>query len=73
MDREANRLIFEGKWDTLKGKIKQAWGKLTDDDLRVIEGNQQELYGRLKERYGYTREQADKAIKEFKQSFRDRT
>ncbi len=37
-----NKDIFEGKWDEVKGKMKQAWGKLTDNDLKVIEGNHQE-------------------------------
>lgn len=70
MSREANRLIFEGKWDVVKGKIKQAWGKLTDDDLKAIEGDQQELFGRLKEKYGYSKEQTEKAIKDLKDMWR---
>ena len=40
-----NKDIFEGKWEETKGKMKQLWGKLTDDDFKVIEGNHQEIFG----------------------------
>lgn len=60
-----NKDIFEGKWEEIKGNIKKKWGKFTDDDLLEIEGNQQEIYGKLQKHYGYTRDQAEKAIKEF--------
>ncbi|MCX7114756.1 MAG: CsbD family protein [Gammaproteobacteria bacterium] len=59
-----NKDIFEGKWEEIKGKVKQAWGKLTDDDLEQIKGNQQEIYGKLQKHYGYDKERAEKAIKE---------
>jgi uncharacterized protein YjbJ (UPF0337 family) len=49
---------FAGKWKQLKGSVKQRWGKLTDDDLTVIDGKKDQLIGRLQERYGITREQA---------------
>ncbi|MBA2650495.1 MAG: CsbD family protein [Legionella sp.] len=62
-----NKDIFEGKWEEIKGKMKQSWGKLTDDDLDEIEGNQQEIYGKLQKHYGYSREQAEKAIRDFKE------
>ncbi len=52
----------EGNWQTFKGKAQQKWGKLTDDDLRVIEGKRMELAGRLQERYGYAKDEADKNI-----------
>ena len=42
----------EGKWDQFKGSVKEKWGKLTDDDLTMIEGQRENLAGRLKERYG---------------------
>ncbi len=61
-----NKDIFEGKWEETKGKMKQLWGKLTDDDFNVIEGNHQEIYGTLQKHYGYTKEQTEKAIKDFK-------
>lgn len=65
-----NKDIFEGKWEEVKGKMKQAWGKLTDDDFTQIEGNHQEIYGKLQKHYGYTKDQAEKSIKEFKDRFR---
>ncbi|KTC97589.1 CsbD family protein [Legionella erythra] len=64
-----NKDIFQGRWEEVKGKMKQAWGKLTDDDLQAIEGNQQEIYGKLQQRYGYNREQAEKAIKDFQNRY----
>lgn len=51
---------FEGKWKQLKGTVKQRWGKLTDDDLTALSGKKDELVGRIQERYGITREQAEK-------------
>jgi uncharacterized protein YjbJ (UPF0337 family) len=57
--------IFKGNWDQLKGKIKQQWGKLTDDDLTKISGKRDELIGRLRERYGYEKKQAEKEVDDF--------
>ena len=45
----------EGNWKEMKGKVKEQWGKLTDDDLDVIAGKQDQLEGRLQERYGYAK------------------
>ena len=50
---------FEGKWKQLKGSVKQQWGKLTDDDVATLSGKKDELVGKLQERYGYTKEQAE--------------
>lgn len=63
-----NKDIFEGKWEEVKGKVKQAWGKLSDDDLRQIQGNQQEIYGKLQQYYGYSKDQAEKAVKDFQRN-----
>ena len=60
-----NKDIFEGNWMQMKGKIKEQWGKLTDDDLDVINGKRDQLAGRLQERYGLARDAAEKQIKEF--------
>ena len=51
-----------GNWKTFKGQVRQKWGKLTDDDLDVIEGKRTELSGRLQERYGYAKDEAEKNI-----------
>ena len=52
----------EGNWTTLKGQVRLKWGKLTDDDLDVIDGKRTELAGRLQERYGYAKNEAEKNI-----------
>lgn len=51
---------IEGNWTQLKGKIKEQFGKLTDDDMTEIEGKAEVLVGKLQERYGITREEAEK-------------
>jgi uncharacterized protein YjbJ (UPF0337 family) len=53
---DATQTKWEGRWDQLKGRAKQAWGDLTDDDLDVAEGNYNELVGRIKERTGESAE-----------------
>jgi uncharacterized protein YjbJ (UPF0337 family) len=53
-----NRDTFKGEWNQIKGRVKQQWGRLTDDDLTRIDGDRDVLVGRLQERYGRTREQA---------------
>jgi uncharacterized protein YjbJ (UPF0337 family) len=52
----------EGNWNEFKGKAQQQWGKLTHDDLDVVEGKRVELAGRLQQRYGYAKDQAEKEI-----------
>lgn len=61
-----NREILGGKWDEIKGRLKQQWAKLTDDDIKAIEGNNQEIYGRLKQRYGYTKDQVERELERFR-------
>ena len=57
-----NKDIIEGKWDQLVGKAKAKWGDLTDDDLTEAKGNAQILAGKIQERYGKTKEEAEKEI-----------
>ena len=57
-------LEIKGDWNITKGKLKQKWAKLTDDDLQYAEGKQEELVGRIQKRTGETREAIEKAIKE---------
>jgi uncharacterized protein YjbJ (UPF0337 family) len=52
----------EGNWKEFKGSVQQKWGKLTKDDLDVVEGKRTELIGRLQQRYGYARDQAEKEV-----------
>jgi uncharacterized protein YjbJ (UPF0337 family) len=56
---------IRGNWQQLLGKVKQQWGALTDDDLSVIEGQRDILVGKLQERYGYEKEQAEREADNF--------
>lgn len=55
----------EGKWKQLKGDIRQQWGKLTDDDLEYMAGSKDKFVGRLQERYGVARDEAQKQADEW--------
>jgi uncharacterized protein YjbJ (UPF0337 family) len=57
-----NTDTFKGNWKQLKGQAKQKWGKLTDDDLMQIEGNYDEFVGKVQERYGEKRDEAEKKV-----------
>ena len=57
-----------GKWTEFKGKVRERWAKLTDDDLARIEGKRDQLVGVLQARYGWVREQAERQIKDFESS-----
>ena len=52
----------EGNWKEMKGRIKQQWGELTDDDIAVMNGKRDELAGRLQQRYGYAKDRAEREI-----------
>jgi uncharacterized protein YjbJ (UPF0337 family) len=53
---------LEGNWKQLKGRVQQKWGKLTNDDLNLVEGKRTELVGRIQERYGLQRDEAERQI-----------
>ena len=59
-----NKLQAKGNWNITKGKLKQKWAKLTDDDLRFEEGQDEELIGRIQKRTGETREAVEKALED---------
>ena len=59
-----NQDIFEGKWKEMRGQVKEWWGKLTDDDLERVGGKADQLIGILQQKYGYTKEQAEKELNE---------
>ncbi len=61
---------IKGKWKQTKGQAQQQWGKLTDDDLDKIEGRREELVGKVQERYGIAKEEAEKQVKQFESSCR---
>lgn len=56
---------IRGNWNQLKGEIKQEWGKLTDNDMAALEGNRDELVGKVQERYGLTRDAAERQVDEW--------
>jgi uncharacterized protein YjbJ (UPF0337 family) len=57
-----NKLQFKGNWNITKGKLKQKWSDLTDDDLTYIEGKEEEMVGRIQRKTGQTREAVEQAI-----------
>lgn len=63
--------IVEGNWLQFKGKVKQQWGDLTDDNLDIIAGKRDQLAGKLQEAYGVTSDEAEKQIKAFEKAHHD--
>ncbi|MDZ7706304.1 MAG: CsbD family protein [Trueperaceae bacterium] len=59
---------IQGKWKQMMGDVKRHWGKLTDDDLQVVEGNRDRLVGKIQERYGVTKEEAQKQVDDWQSS-----
>jgi uncharacterized protein YjbJ (UPF0337 family) len=57
--------IFKGKWKQFSGRIKSQWGKLTNDDLDVVDGHREYLVGKIQERYGVAKDKADEQVREF--------
>jgi uncharacterized protein YjbJ (UPF0337 family) len=55
----------KGQWKQVKGKIREKWGKLTDDDLETISGQKDQLVGKLQQHYGYGKDKAEKEIDDF--------
>jgi uncharacterized protein YjbJ (UPF0337 family) len=60
-----NKDILSGKWKQIRGKVRQQWGKLTDNQLDQIGGNYEQLVGVIQENYGYTREMAEQEVNDF--------
>lgn len=65
---EINKDIIEGKWENFKGDVQKKWGKLTNDDLDKINGNLSKLSGKIQEKYGQSKAEADKAVQDWKES-----
>lgn len=63
---------IEGNWKQLKGNVQKQWGKLTDDDFDVVAGKREALSGRLEERYGIARDEADRQITDWERSADER-
>jgi uncharacterized protein YjbJ (UPF0337 family) len=62
---------IQGNWRQFTGKIKEKWGKLTDDDLIAISGKKDQLAGKLQERYGYAKDQAERELNDFVSGLKD--
>jgi uncharacterized protein YjbJ (UPF0337 family) len=60
--------IIEGKWKQMKGAVKQRWGKLTDDELDQLAGHRDKLVGKLQERYGINKDEAEKQVDEWERT-----
>lgn len=56
---------IEGDWMQFKGHVKKQWGKLTDDDFATINGERDKLVGRIQERYGYAKDQAEREVRDW--------
>ena len=63
-----NQDRIQGRWKQLKGKVKEQWGKLTDDDLDVIAGRRDQLLGRIQQRHGLARDEADRQASSWERS-----
>jgi uncharacterized protein YjbJ (UPF0337 family) len=61
---------IKGNWKQFSGKVKEKWGKLTDDDLTTIAGQRDQLAGKLQERYGYEKAQAERELDELTRTLR---
>ncbi|HQR98617.1 MAG: CsbD family protein [Pseudomonadota bacterium] len=62
-----NQDRIEGNWTQFKGKVKEQWGKLTDDDLDIIAGKRDQLLGRIQERHGIAEDEAEKQLAAFQE------
>ena len=62
--------IIEGKWNQLKGSLREKWGDLTDDELTEVDGKKDKLAGKLQEKYGWSKQEAENQIDEF---FKDKS
>jgi uncharacterized protein YjbJ (UPF0337 family) len=62
---------IEGNWKQFKGQVKQQWGKFTDDELDVVAGKREEFLGKLQEKYGLTKDEAQRQLREFERNCKD--
>lgn len=59
----------EGKWQRLRGRVREQWGKLTDDDVDVIAGKREQLIGLLQQRYGTARDEIERQVRDFENRY----
>ena len=65
-----NSDIFEGNWKQFKGNMIEQWGKLTSDDLDVAAGRRDQMVGKIQERYGIAKDEAETQLKQFEERFK---
>lgn len=63
-----NQDPIQGKWKQLGGRLKETWGRLTDDDLARENGDRDYIIGKVQEYYGYNKERADQLVRDFEKS-----
>ena len=56
---------LKGKWEQFKGKLREKWSKFTDDDWQQVKGDKEKMVGKIQERYGIAKEQAEKELRDF--------
>lgn len=61
-----------GQWKQFRGSVREAWGRLTDDDLEQVRGNRDKLVGRIQERYGIAKEEASSQVDEWVENMREK-
>ena len=66
-----NKNTLKGQWSQVKGKVKEKWGDLTDDDLTYIDGKRDQLAGRIQERYGMAQDEAERQVNDFEGTLSD--
>lgn len=64
-----NKDVIQGEWSLIKGKIKEKWGKLTEDDLTEIDGRRDQLVGKIQKKYGYAKEKAEQEFAEWEKNW----
>ena len=69
MNVTVNQDVLAGKWKQARGQLKEWWGRLTDDDLERISGRVDILIGKVQERYGFTKDQAEQEVARFMERF----
>ena len=63
---------LEGQWKQFRGAVRETWGKLTDDDFEQVKGNREQLVGRIQERYGIAKEDANRQVDEWAHGMREK-
>lgn len=64
-----NKDILKGDWNLVKGKIKEKWGELTDDDITQINGKRDQLLGKLQKKYGITKQNAEEELDQWEKNY----